>query len=132
MKLDKPLYHGTSKAAAIFILSYGFNSPIHFTEDKEQAIHYARAATAYLENYVKEEGTELIADGCALFTFHSLPDKSMLVPDDYNPTAEPCQWKYLKSIKGLRHFTVEYHPLIFSDEEEHLRLRCFAIGMWRR
>ena len=133
MKLDKPLYHGTSKASAIFIISGdGFNAPIHLTEDKERAIHYARAATAYLENLVKEENRQIIANGCALFTFHSVPDKSMLVLDDYNLTAEPNQWKYLKPIKGLRHFTVEYNPLIVSGEEEDLRLRCFAIGMWRR
>lgn len=133
IKLEKPLYHGTSKAAAIFIIGgNGFNAPIHLTEDKDRAIHYARAATAYLERLVKDEGGKLIADGCALFTFNSVPDKNMLVHDDYNPTAEPNQWKYLKPIRGLQHFTVEYYPLIISDDEEHLRLQCFAIGMWRK
>lgn len=132
MKLDKPLYHGTSKASAIFIIAGdGFKAPVHLTEDKERAIHYARAATAYLENYAKEENIQLIANGCALFTFNSVPNKSLLVLDNYNPTAEPGQWKYLKPIRGLEHFTIEYSPLVVTNDEEHLRLRCFAIGMWR-
>ncbi|GAI77498.1 unnamed protein product, partial [marine sediment metagenome] len=66
MKLDKPLYHGTSKASAIYIVGgYGFNPPIHLIENRDKAIHYARAATAYLEGFVKDEGKKLIADGCA-------------------------------------------------------------------
>ena len=130
-QLDKPLYHGTSKAAAIMIVGgCGLNSPVHLTEDKKAAIHYAKSATAYLEKVANDEGTKLIADGYAVFTFNSLPNKDYLVIDDYNTDAEPNQWKYLKAIRGLRHFTVEYHPLEVNDDE-HLRLQCFAIGMWR-
>ena len=132
-RLEKPLYHGTSKAAAIYIIGgYGLNAPVYLTEDKAQAIHYARAATAYVEQMTKDEGCSLIAEGCALFTFRSIPDKNKLVLDDYNPDAEPNQWKYQAPIKGLQHFLVEYCPLIVADEFERLRLRCFAIGMWRR
>lgn len=131
-KLAKPLYHGTSKASAIMIVGgYGLNAPVHLTEDKRRAEHYAKAATAYLEKVCKEEGNKPIADGYAVFTFTSVPDKEHLVVDDYNLEAEPSQWKYLKSIRGLRHFTAEYHLLEVS-REEHLRLQCFAIGMWSR
>jgi len=130
-KLEKPLYHGTSKASAIFIIGgFGFNAPVYLTENKEEAIHYAKAATAYLERLARDEGSKPIAEGYALFTFQSVPDKSSLTPDDYSPD-EPNQWKYLKPIRGLQHFVVEYYPFIVS-EEEHLRLQCFAIGMWRR
>lgn len=131
-KLDKPLYHGTSKASAIMIVGgYPFNAPIYLTEKKEAAIHYAKAATPYLENLAQEEGSYPIADGYALFTFHSVPDKTLLVKDDYNLDAEPDQWKYTKPIRGLAHFSIEYHPLEVS-KEEHMRLLCFAIGMWRK
>lgn len=131
-KLDAPLYHGTSKAAAIYIVGgYGFNAPIHLTADKKRAEHYAKAATAYLEKLCNEKGTKPIADGYAIFTFRSVPDKDDLVVDDYNLIAEPDQYKYLKPIRGLAHFTAEYHPLKVSNET-HLSLQCFAIGMWSR
>lgn len=131
-KLGKPLYHGTTNAASIMIVGgYGFNTPIHLTEDEQAAFHYANAATAYLEHLAKEEGWKLIADGWAVFTFHSLPNKNFLIPDDYNPQAEPNQWIYTKSIKGLSHFTVRRGKLEVT-EEEHLYLQCFAIGMWRK
>lgn len=130
-KLDKPLYHGTSKAAAIFICGGdGFKPPIYLTEDKQRAEHYAKAGTAYLEDKAKEEHQKLIADGYAIFTFKSVPDATYLVVDDYSE-GEPGQWKYTKPIRGLRHFTVEFQPLAVTDEER-LRLCCFAIGMWRR
>lgn len=132
IKLDKPLYHGTSKASAIMIIGGdGFNQPIYLTEDKKRAEHYAKAATAYLETLAKDEGSKPIADGYAIFTFRSIPNEDYLIIDDYNLDEEQRQWKYLKGIKGLQHFTVEYHSLQVS-KEEHLRLRCFAIGMWRR
>ena len=133
-KLEKPLYHGTSAASAIFIIGgYGFNPPLYLTEDKAAAIHYARAATAYLERYLEEEaqGNKPIKDGFALFTFYSVPDKECLIPDDYNPEAEPNQWKYTKRLKGLSHFRCEYFPLDVN-KDERIRLQCFAIGMWRR
>lgn len=132
-KLDKPLYHGTSKVSAIMIVGgCGFNAPLYLTEDKRYAEHYAKAATAYLESMAKEKGLKLIADGYAIFTFHSLPNTDYLKVDDYNLEAdsEKGQWKYRKNIRGLQHFTVEYHPLQV-DDHEHLRLQCFAIGMWR-
>lgn len=130
-KLDKPLYHGTSKASAILALGIdGFNAPIYLTEDKREAQHYAKAATAYLEKIAREEGSTLIAEGCAVVTFNSVPDKDQLIVDDYNLEAEPGQWKYLKRIRGLQHFHIDYFSLETS-EEEHLRLVCFAIGMWR-
>lgn len=132
MKLDKPLYHGTSKASAIMIVGGdGFNSPVYLTEDKKKAEHYARAATAYLEDHARKNGNKLIADGYAIFTLDSVPNEDYLVVDDYNLDAEQGQWKYLKGIRGLQHFTVEYRSLE-AGEEEHLRLRCFAIGMWQR
>jgi len=54
MKLDKPLYHGTSNAASIFIVGgYGLKAPVYLTSDKDRAIHYAKAATAYLERMLK-------------------------------------------------------------------------------
>jgi len=130
-KLNKPLYHGTSKASAIMIVGGdGFNQPVCLTEDKKQAEHYAKAATAELEKLCQDEGGTLIAEGYAIFTFTSTPNKDYLVVDDYNLDAEPGQWKYLKGIRGLQHFTVEYHPLEV-DDDEHLRLQCFTIGMWR-
>jgi len=131
-KLDKPLYHGTSKASAIMIVGgYGFTAPVYLTDDKRRAEHYAKAATAYLEKHASKNGNKLIADGYAIFTFRSVPDKDCLIVDDYNLTAENGQWKYLKSIRGLQHFTAEYHPLEVS-EEEYMSLQCFAIGMWSR
>jgi len=130
-KLDKPLYHGTSRAAAALIHAYGFKAPIHLTEDKGRANRYARAATAYLEKLAKDEGARPVASGCALFTFSSVPDRRLLVPDDYNLTDEPGQWKYLDPIIGSSHFSVDFYPLIITDEFERLRLECFAIGMWR-
>lgn len=131
-KLDKPLYHGTSNAASIFIVGgYGFKAPVYLTANKERAIHYAKAATAYLEKICKDEGGKLIAEGYAVFAFHSLPDLKELRTDDYNSNAEPDQFIYQKPIRGLRHFAIERHNLEV-DEEEHLRLECFAIGMWRR
>jgi len=130
-KLDKPLYHGTSNAASIFIVGgYGLKSPVYLTADKERAIHYAKAATAYLERHAKDEGCKLIAEGYALFTFYSLPNADELSPDDYSPN-EPNQFIYRKPIKGLNHFSVERHPLEV-DDSEHLRLQCFAIGMWSK
>lgn len=133
MKLDKPLYHGTSKASAIMIVGgYGLNPPIHLTENRDGAIHYARAATAYLGRLAKDEGKELIITGCALFTFNSVPDKLLLKPDSYNPTAELNQWIYPKRIVSTSHFSVEYFPLEVKDDYEYLALQCFAIGMWRR
>ena len=129
-KLEKPLYHGTSRASAIMVVGgNGLNAPVYLTEDKKRSVHYAKAATAYLENHAKKNGHKLIAGGYAIFTLTSVPDKDRLMIDDYNLEAEAGQWKYLKSILGLRHFTVEYHPLDVSNEE-HLRLQCFAIGMW--
>lgn len=129
-KLDRPLYHGTSAAAAIFILCYGFKAPVHLTEDEQSAIHYAKAATAYVEHEAKEDNHKLIRDGWAVFTFYSVPNKMHLVPDDYNPQAEPGQWRYENPIRGLKHFTIQYGELNVT-EEENLYLRCFAIGMWR-
>ena len=132
MKLNKPLYHGTSKASAIMIVGGdGLNPPVYLTEDKKRAEHYAKAATAYLEKHAKAEGHKLIAEGYAVFTFTSVPDKDHLVVDEYNLEAEKGQWEYQKRIRGLRHFTIEYHPLQVSDDE-HLRLQCFAIGMWSK
>lgn len=129
-KLEKPLYHGTSKASAIMIIGGdGLKVPVYLTEDKKRAEHYAKAATAYLEGHAKKNGNKLIADGYAVFTFRSIPNKGELVIDDYNLEAETGQWIYQKSIRGLQHFTVEYHPLNV-DEDEHMRLQCFAIGMW--
>lgn len=130
-KLNKFLYHGTSAAAAIYIYGGdGFNAPVYLTEKKNDAIHYAKAATAYLEDAAKEKGIHLIKEGYALFTFRSVPDITYLKIDDYNPGCELNQWKYLNRIKGLRHFKVEFHILDVS-EGERLRLCCFAIGMWR-
>lgn len=131
MKLDTPLYHGTSNAASILIVGgEGFKGPVYLTADKERAIHYAKAATAYLEKLVKDSGGRLFADGYAVFTFTSLPDKDGLCPDDWSP-GEPDQFVYHKPIRGLRHFTVERYPLE-ADDDEKLRLSCFAIGMWQR
>ena len=130
-KLDKPLYHGTSSAASIMIVGgYGFKAPVYLTADKRAALHYAKAATAYLEKIAEEEGSELIADGYALFTFHSLPNSEELIPDDYSPN-EPNQFVYRKPIRGLRHFWVERFPLEV-EPDERLRLVCFAIGMWSK
>ena len=132
MKLDKPLYHGTSNAASILIVGgHGFKAPVYLTADKEIAIHYAKAATAYLERHAKDEGCKPIADGYALFTFTSLPDIDDLQPDDYNSDAEPDQFIYRKPIRGLQHYTVERYPLE-ADDNEKMRLTCFAIGMWSR
>ena len=129
-KIDKPLYHGTSAAAAAFIVGgYGFKTPLFLTEDKRAAIHYAKAATAYLERMAKDAGYKLISDGFAVFTFHSIPDQSKLVPDPYSDK-EPGQWKYLGSIRGLNHFTVERQALQV-DDTQRLALESFAIGMWR-
>ena len=129
-KLEKPLYHGTSKASAMYIYSYGFKAPVYLTEDKQAAFHYAKAATAYLEHEAKENGHKLIADGWAVFTFRSVPNKINLVLDNYNSQAEPGQWKYERPIRGLAHFTAQYGELEVTDEER-LYLQCFAIGMWR-
>jgi hypothetical protein len=130
-KLDKPLYHGTSAAAAVYICGgRGFNAPLYLTENKEAAVHYAKAATAYVEGKAKENGARLIKDGYAVFTFRSVPNEKELVIDDYSEK-EPGQWKYLSPLRGLHHFTVELNPLI-ADEIERLYLQCFAIGMWRR
>ncbi len=131
MKLDKPLYHGTSNAASIMIVGgYGFNAPVYLTTDRERAIHYAKAGTAYLERHARDEGYKLIAEGYALFTFYSLPDIDNLSLDDYSPN-ELDQFIYRKPIKGLKHFSIERFPLDV-DNDEHLRLQCFAIGMWSR
>jgi hypothetical protein len=131
-KLDKLLYHGTSNAASIFIVGgNGLNAPVHLCEDKCRAEHYAKAATAYLEDMSRKESNKPIATGYAVFTFHSLPSRDYLIEDDYNPKAEPGQYKYTKPIKGLQHFTVERYPLEITDAER-LRLYCFAIGMWKR
>lgn len=130
-KLETPLYHGTSRAAAILICGgHGFNAPLYLTENREAAIHYAKAATAYLEAAVRERGGKLMAEGYALFTFRNVPNRNYLSLDTYS-SMEPGQWKYLKQLSGLRHFTFESYPLAVS-QEEHLRLQCFAIGMWRR
>lgn len=130
-KLTKPLYHGTSNAASIFIVGgYGFKAPVYLTTNKERAIHYAKAATAYLEKHAEDEGAKLIADGYAVFTFNSLPNANELRPDDYSPN-EPDQFVYRQSIRSLQHYTVERYPLE-ADENEKMRLTCFAIGMWRR
>ncbi len=131
-KLDQPLYHGTSNAASIFIVGgNGLNAPVHLCKDKHRAEHYAKAATAFLEDISQKEGSQPIATGYAIFTFHSLPSRDYLIEDDYNPEAEPGQYKYTKPIKGLQHFTVERYPLEITDDER-LRLCCFAIGMWRK
>ena len=131
-KLPKPLYHGTTADASIYITSgYGLNSPIYLTEDKRRAIHYAKAAAAYVEDLVKEHKGRLLKEGYAVFTFSSLPNKEYLVRDEYNVEAEPDQWIYQKTIRGLRHFTVEHYPLI-ANKEERMRLKSFAIGMWMR
>ena len=131
IKLNGSLYHGTSNAASILIVGdNGFKAPIYLTSDKDRAIHYAKAATAYLENHAKDNKTKLIADGYAIFTFNSLPNTGELLPDDYSPN-EPDQYIYCKPIRGLRHFSIERYPLEVSPDE-HLRLQCFAIGMWAR
>jgi hypothetical protein len=129
-KLEKPLYHGTSSASSIYIVGgIGFKAPVYLCDDKSRAEHYAKAATAYVESLAKEKRIKLIADGYAIFTFHSLPNKDFLIEDGYNPEAERGQFIYTQPIRGLQHFTVERHSLEV-DEDERLRLRCFAIGMW--
>jgi len=131
-KLDKPLYHGTSKVSALYIVGGdSLHAPVYLTENKQRAIHYAKAATAYLEYKAKEIGKELWADGYAVLTFTSLPNEDYLTVDDYNLDAEPHQWKYNKPIRGLQHFTVEYEPLV-ATEDVKMSLVCFAIGMWQR
>lgn len=131
-RLHKPLYHGTSNAASIMIVGgFGLKAPVYLTSDKCRAEHYAKAATAYLEKHAGDNGNKLIAEGYAIFTFHSIPNENELIIDDYNLEAEQGQWKYLKDIRGLQHFTIERYPLE-ADEAEHLRLQCFAIGMWSR
>lgn len=132
-KLEKPLYHGTASATADLILIYGFNAPIYLTESKEAAVHYARAAAAYTEYWAGKEGVELTKEqkGYAIFTFLSVPNQNALEIDDYNLAAEKGQWIYAKRIFGLEHFKVERHRLV-ADDEERLRLCCFAIGMWRK
>ena len=130
-KLEKPLYHGTSSASSVMIVgATGFKAPVYLTEDRRAAEHYAKAATAYLIYLCKEKDTHPITDGYSIFTFTSVPDENYLIVDDYSDE-EPGQWKYLKSIRGLRHFTVERYPFD-PDEEELMRLVCFAIGMWRK
>ena len=131
-KLEKPLYHGTSKASALCVVGGdAFNAPLYLTEHKESAIHYAKCATAYLEYTAQRDGKVLWADGYAVLTFTSLPNKDYLVKDDYNQDAEPDQFKYLRPIRGLRHFTVDYQPFAYN-EREHLHLVTFCIGMWRK
>lgn len=130
-KLKKPLYHGTSRASAILIIGgHGFNAPVHLTENKQAAVHYAKAAAAYLEHSAQRDSKELIASGWVVFEFRSIPNEKYLRPDDYNPSAEPNQWKYTKRIRGSQHYTTQSGDLDVT-EEERLRLQCFAIGMWR-
>lgn len=130
-KLEKPLYHGTSTAASLVIeVNNKFHLPIYLCEDREMAIHYAKASTVFAEHVAQEDGFNLIADGYALLTFTSLPDKEGLEIDDYNPEAEPNQFKYTKPIRGMAHCTVETFPLELT-ESERLRLMCYAIGMRR-
>ena len=131
VKLDRPLYHGTSNASSIMIIRVsGFKAPVYLTTDRQRAEHYAKAATAYLEQYAKDEGGSLIAEGYAVFTFRSLPNIDHLSPDDYSPN-EPDQYVYQGRIGSLSHFVIDRYPLDVTPEE-HLRLQCFAIGMWRR
>ena len=132
-KLERPLYHGTSGASAYHITHYlsPFDAPLYLTEHKDAAVHYAKCATAYLLREAAKAETKLLADGYALFTFTSLPNKDYLGKDDYNEDAEPDQFKYLKPVKGYSHYTVEYYPFVYN-EREHLHLVTFAIGMWSR
>lgn len=139
IKLDKPLYHGTSAHSAILIYGGGgFRSPVYLTENYKDAEHYAKSATAYLENYAKENNGKLFKEGYAIFTFIKLPEvkgvnaipfNQLLITDDYNPDAEKDQWVYKRPIKSVC-YSIEYHPLEVTPEE-HLSLQCFAIGMWR-
>lgn len=129
--LGKPLYHGTSNAASLLIVGEEkFKAPIYLTSDKKRAEHYAKAITAWHERLARKEGDTLIADGCAVFTFTSVPDPTLLKQDDYNPTQEPNQWIYPKPIRGLRHYSIERFPLEV-DDSTRLSLECFAIGMRR-
>jgi len=127
-KLEKPLYHGTAKALLPRIIADGFKPPIYLCESKERAIHYAKAACAYVED---EIGVSERYKGCVVFTFKSVPDKNALVVDDYNPQAEPGQWKYVGKLSSDRHYTFEEFKLD-ADKHERLRLKCFAIGMWQK
>jgi hypothetical protein len=131
-KLEKPLYHGTSTAASLLICGSkdGFHAPIYLCESKETAIHYAKAATVFTEDFAQKRGAKLIADGYSVFTFYSIPNKDDLIVDDYNLDAEPNQYKYVKPIRGLGHYAAENFPLDV-DENERLVLQCFAIGMRR-
>ena len=132
-RLKTPLYHGTSAASAYHITHYlsPFDAPLYLTEHKEMALHYAQCATAYISRQAQTEGVKLLADGYALFTFHSLPNKDYLVPDDYNENAEPDQFKYLKPLKGISHYTLSFYPFEYN-EREHLHLVSYAMGMWAR
>lgn len=130
-KLSRPLYHGTSNAVSVMVVGgYGLNAPVYLTSDKRRAEHYAKAATAYLEETAQKNGGKLFAEGYAILTFTSLPNKEYLCEDNYSPN-EPDQYIYKGKILGLRHFTVERHSLEV-DADEHLRLQCFAIGMWSK
>ena len=132
MKLNRLLYHGTSATSAVLIIGVsGFRTPIHLTESRDAAVHYGKAAEAYVERLAKEENGKLLKEGYAVFTFTHIPDMTALVVDDYNLTAEPGQWKYLKPIRDMHYLHVEYFPLEV-DEYERLALQCFAIGMWRK
>lgn len=128
MRLEKLLYHGTARALAESILRYGFELPIYLTENKEAAVHYARAAAAYVEAKMPD-----VAKGYSVFTLQSLP--RLPRPDDYSE-GEKGQWVLPATTKTKRLYlngqhTWEHFDLI-ADESERLRLQCFAIGMWSR
>lgn len=141
-KLDKPLYHGTCAHFAKIINAKcclgrnSFRLPLYLTDNKDMAIHYAQAATAYTENLASEENVQLYKTGYAIFTFTSLPVSkddtldNILTIDDYNLDYEKGQYKYLRDIRTVC-YQLEYFPLEVS-QEEHLKLQCFAFGMWRQ
>ena len=129
MKLDKPLYHGTSAASALCIAAgERLKVPVYLTENKTAAEHYGKAACAYLEHFARKNGSSVLKEGYAILTFTSVPDKNLLRIDDYNE-AERGQWTYPRPL-GLKHCSIEYHSLE-ADDSEKLRLCCFAIGMWQ-
>ena len=118
VKLDRPLYHGTSFIRGLYIYVEGFKPPIYATTNLRRAIHYARARAAL-------DGD----DKYSIFTIVKLPKGTTAIADTYS-RAEPDQFIITSKIPLYSWKRRDYR--LKATKEELVRLQAFATAMsWR-
>ena len=126
------VYHGTYEQAAVAIFALGLlpmRDPgyVYVTTEPKIARKYAWAWTG-ARMYQRYEGHDNGADlQGAIIKIRVRPER--LIPDDYNPSGEPNQFKIRGKVTVLSWAAVEFPE--FSDRDRTLQAMCYWLGIAR-